>query len=254
MVERPDSCWSLPGVPAFLKPEPWARQSPVSGSARLEAWARLGSACGLGRPEHHCSHVTSPGQYDRLTVASSVNLRTSVETRIGDKRALENMWLLHCGIDTVTNSARCSIEGNICAVIQSSCVLRSPTWVTALRSTEHSHITIYIIPPCLFAELGPASSLSSAYLLCSCNAAAFTRSFLASRTPPHIQETVPPNTTTDTRQLGALIHALRCTGLGGIHAKGREKGRARSESNVIQAYSSPVRYTIYSGAVQLHIF
>ncbi|KAJ6456932.1 hypothetical protein C8R45DRAFT_1221988 [Mycena sanguinolenta] len=42
---------------AFLKPEPWARQSPVPGSARLvQARARLGSACGPGpSPEHHYS-------------------------------------------------------------------------------------------------------------------------------------------------------------------------------------------------------
>ncbi|KAJ6471960.1 hypothetical protein C8R45DRAFT_936624 [Mycena sanguinolenta] len=47
----------LPGMAglAFLKPEPWARQSPVPGSARLvQARARLGSACGpRPSPEHH---------------------------------------------------------------------------------------------------------------------------------------------------------------------------------------------------------
>jgi hypothetical protein len=40
---------------AFLKPEPWALQSPVSGSARLDqARAWLGSACGPEpSPQHH---------------------------------------------------------------------------------------------------------------------------------------------------------------------------------------------------------
>ncbi|KAJ6602870.1 hypothetical protein DFH09DRAFT_1069232 [Mycena vulgaris] len=92
--------------------------------------------------------------------------------------------------------------------------------MTALRSTEHSHIPIYIIPP-------PSHIFSSINIPAILHAelAAFTRSFLA-----HIQELVPPSTTaqrcTSTGSPDSRPPTQR-TGLDGIHAKGREKGRAQ---------------------------
>ncbi|KAJ6462917.1 hypothetical protein C8R45DRAFT_940575 [Mycena sanguinolenta] len=60
----------LPGMAglAFFKPEPWARQSPVPGSARLvQARARLGSACGpRPSPEHHYRHISDENYEETL--------------------------------------------------------------------------------------------------------------------------------------------------------------------------------------------